>query len=562
MADVIEFSEENILQLSLLRDEETDALIDAGFLSDDHRLSSPMDGVLCFTHQELILQVTAGPHYPVTAPFFDLINLTLSRKDMDGLRATLRCVIEEAAETNCVEKWLDRENSTYGIFEATMVVLKMAQEADALVKAVRSRANQKADEKERIIPHSDPYQKKAAQAITTNEMALKYLGKSAREICDTIPPDYRVLHAEYVIRRDLAARFDACRARLRKKLLRHHESLPSCCANHTRLEDKVEHLLRPRMTFHGTQRHLVPSIVRHGFLKPGSRVPKGGGGGGGGGGNDVHKVRCGSTYGCGIYSSPSAEFSLSYSNSRARPTSPTEYFGLKLIVCATIMGRAREMFRQDDWRTQSQPYKDADSHVANRELEYIVFDPAQIIPIYVLHLDWGADNAKYFEHLPMNPSQWKPRVSAANNMINANEGLDSAYAGERQRAKQAVFAKAAKYFPYGYGPATGGRFVVEEVGEVSEDEEDYGAYQAMRGTENQDRTDMSETNFWGWVEAAEEDEGEDGGGIHTTADEYITEKGSGYRPKSWDSIKRAEWEVEEEDDDGSFNLDWLLLGQV
>ncbi|KAF9873210.1 hypothetical protein CkaCkLH20_09373 [Colletotrichum karsti] len=552
MAD-LEFSEEDIVQLSLLRDEETDALIDAGFLSDDHRLSSPMDDVLCFTHEELILQVTAGIHYPVRAPAFDLINLTLSRRDIDGLRATLRGMIEEAAETNCVEKWLDRENSTYGIFEATKVVLKMAQEVDALVKAVQSRSNQKADEKGRIP--SDQFQRKAVQAITTNEIALEYLGMSAREICETIPSCYRVLHVECVIRRDLAARFDACRARLRERLLLHHKSLPNCCVKHTRLEDKLEHLIRPRMTFHGTQRHFVPSIVRHGFLKPGSRVPKGDKGGYDG---NVHQVRCGSTYGRGIYSSPSADFSLCYTDYWARPTSPTEYFGLKLIVCATIMGRARQMFREDNWRTQSRPYEGADSHVANRELEYIVFDPAQIIPIYVLHLDWGADNAAHFASLPMDPYQWKPKVFASNNRINVNEGLDSAYAGERQRAKQAVFAKAAKYFPYGYGPATGGRFVVEEVGEVSEDEEDYGEYQTMRDTENEDKADMS-TSFWGWVKAAEEDEG----GIHITADEYTAEsKGSGYRPENWDSIKRAEWEVEDEDDDDGFNLDWLSLGQA
>ncbi|KAH0420688.1 hypothetical protein CcaCcLH18_13876 [Colletotrichum camelliae] len=532
----LEFSEEDIVQLALLRDEETDALIDAGFLSDDHRLSSPMDDVLYFTHEELILQVTAGIQYPVTAPFFDLINLTLSRKDIDGLRATLRFVIEESAETNCVEKWLARENSTYGIFEAAKVVLKMAQEADALVKTVRSRANQKADEKERIS--SDQFQKKAAHAITTNGIALEYLGRSAREICETIPSHYRVLHAECVIRRDLTARFDAYRAQLRGRLLRHRKSLPNCCAKHTRLEDKVEHLTRPRMTFHGTQRHVVPSIVRHGFLNPGSRVP-----GGDDGNGNVLKVRCGSTYGRGIYSSPSADFSLGYTGSWARLTSPTEYFGIKLIVCATIMGRARQMYSEDNWRNMSEPYKGADSHVANRELEYIVFDPAQIIPVYVLHLDWGADNAAHFRSLPMDPYQWKPKVFATNNRINFNEGLDSACAGERQRAKQAVFAKVAKYFP-------------------TEDEEDYGEYQTLRGTENEDKTEMSETNFWGWGKAAEEDEGD----IGTTADEYTyytaETKESGRGPGNWVSVKRAKREVEEAGDDGSFNLDWLLLGQV
>jgi len=43
-----------------------------------------------------------------------------------------------------------------------------------------------------------------------------------------------------------------------------------------------------------------------------------------------------------------------------------------------------------------------------------------------------------------------------------------------------LLAKAQKYFPYGYGAASGSKFVVEEVGEVSEDEEDYGVYQKDR----------------------------------------------------------------------------------
>ncbi|KAF6812423.1 parp domain-containing protein [Colletotrichum sojae] len=558
----LEFSEDDMVQLSLLRDEETDALIDAGFLGEDQRLSSPMDDLLCFTYEELVLQVTAGIHYPVTAPCFDLNNLTLSRKDIDSLRATLRWVIENAAETNCIEKWLDRESSEYGIFKATKVVLHLAQEVDVLVKAVRGRTQKEDDQGDGEEKREPWEQRKASEAITTNEIALEYLRKSAKEICETIPSCYRVLHAECVIRHDLAARFDACRDRLREKLLRHRNSLPKCCTKHTRLEDKVEHLVRPHITFHGTQRHFVPTIVRHGFLKPGSRVPKGGKGVHG----NMHEVRCGSTYGCGIYSSPSADFSLSYSDHWARPTSPTEYFGLKLIVCATIMGRPRQMFREDNWRQQSEPYEGADSHVANRELEYIVFDPAQIIPVYVLHLDWGADNADHFANLPLDANQWKPRVSPAKNKLNVNEGLDSVYAGERQRARQAVFAKAAKYFPYGYGPATGGRFVIEEVGEVSEDEEEYGEYQAMRGKENDDETEKSQTNFWGWVKAAEEDEGgrPDRGKGSVPADEYTAERrGFGSRPENWDSIKAARWEkVEEEDDDndGSLNLDRLLFG--
>ena len=39
---------------------------------------------------------------------------------------------------------------------------------------------------------------------------------------------------------------------------------------------------------------------------------------------------------------------------------------------------------------------------------------------------------------------------------------------------------AKKHFPFGFGPAQGDKFVVEEIGEVDEDEEEWGEYQADR----------------------------------------------------------------------------------
>ena len=41
-------------------------------------------------------------------------------------------------------------------------------------------------------------------------------------------------------------------------------------------------------------------------------------------------------------------------------------------------------------------------------------------------------------------------------------------------------AAAMKCFPFGFGTATGTNFVVEEIGEVYDDEEDYGSYQNER----------------------------------------------------------------------------------
>lgn len=59
-------------------------------------------------------------------------------------------------------------------------------------------------------------------------------------------------------------------------------------------------------------------------------------------------------------------------------------------------------------------------------------------------------------------------------------GISSMAPGDWKRAKEAAMARASKYFPYGFGPKTGGKFVIEDVGAVSDDEEEYGDYQKLR----------------------------------------------------------------------------------
>jgi hypothetical protein len=50
----------------------------------------------------------------------------------------------------------------------------------------------------------------------------------------------------------------------------------------------------------------------------------------------------------------------------------------------------------------------------------------------------------------------------------------------KQRAKDERLAQAKRFFAYGFGPVAGKKVIVEEVGAVSDDEEDYGDYQMMR----------------------------------------------------------------------------------
>ncbi|KAF2230984.1 hypothetical protein EV356DRAFT_507945 [Viridothelium virens] len=124
--------------------------------------------------------------------------------------------------------------------------------------------------------------------------------------------------------------------------------------------------------------------------------------------------------------------------------------------------------------------------MANHNLEYVVFDPAQILPCYVLHLDWGAfqNVTKRLSQFQKNPIG-KPKAGA--------EAFRSAYSsdpGDRQRLKEAKKAAAAKWFPYGFGPATGSKFIIEEIGEIDDDEESYGDYQEER------QDGVQKVNIW------------------------------------------------------------------
>jgi hypothetical protein len=513
-----DFTEDDLIQLSLLRDEEIDALIAEKHLAEDQRLLSPLDASVAFKYEELTLHVVAGSGYPVQTLEFSLENHSLSRSQIDKLRGRLRSIITNAETANNLQKWRDRETAnSYGLYEPEMVVLALVREAFKTTKHGKI-----PDKEDPGLPFA---MKNPVSAMSSSEMALHYLGVTAQAIKDEIPKNFRVLHIEEVLRRDLSISFDMYRQRLRKTLeamplgaLR--KFVPGDLQRSHRADDMIEHITKIRKTFHGTQRGRVTNIVRYGFIKPGSKIP---------GTGEIHGVRCGATYGRGIYSSPDPLFALSYSDWGCEATSPKEYFGLKLLVCATTMGRPRLMFRDDDWRLQNHPYEGADSHVGNEGMEYIVFEPCQILPVYVVHLDWGESNADHFYNLPRDPAQWAAeRLKEKKKHPKLESEIQ--YAGDIKRAKKAALARASKYFPYGYGPATGARFTVEEVGEVSEDEEEYGEYQKHREQPNHESA-----SFWTWVKEAEEEEEERQireGGEAALADEYRVQR----RPYDWSAI--------------------------
>jgi hypothetical protein len=118
----------------------------------------------------------------------------------------------------------------------------------------------------------------------------------------------------------------------------------------------------------------------------------------------------------------------------------------------------------------------------------------------VLHLDYGSEAAK--KHLAafqaLKP-HWK-QIKLQARVDSGTQGSDKIEAspGAKQAKKEALKAAASKWFPYGYGPATGTNFVVEEIGDVSDDEDDYGEFQELRGQQEDEhiRREIERTSWF------------------------------------------------------------------
>ncbi|KAF3297409.1 hypothetical protein TWF132_007505 [Orbilia oligospora] len=513
------FTEDDLIQLSLLRDEEIDQIISSSLLPESQRFDPSLHESLTFTQPELILTLTTGPHYPVLPLSYTLQNLTLPRLIIDNLRVELRKIMVTFSENESITRWLTREDNeqNYGIYEPDNIAL-------SLLKTTSSHLTSYRNSLQPLTPHPSAPLNITSQSLKTRSQILSsesgidlttyttpptiqdLLGKTIPQICETIPTNYRILHVENVLKPRLYSDFHTIQSNIRSRLLtlptpslkkvipisHHHRSKSSgVLADRREKESYATYLTTPKITYHGTPRSNIPSIIKHGFLRPGDINPST---------NTPLEIRCGNTYGRGIYTSPSPQFSLMYSGFDATPTPATQFSGLKLIVCATIMGRPAKVTREDNWREQSKPYPNADSHVANNEYEYIMA-------------------AKRKER--KNKQRYED-----------DEESKTLFPADIVRRKQALMARALKWFPYGYGPATGTRFVVEAVADVSDDEEEYGEYQKdkIEGVET------SSNYFW---EMPEID------GVDERFDEFFEER----RAKAGDVVEGAKQEGDDDDDD-------------
>ncbi|KAJ3790065.1 hypothetical protein GGU10DRAFT_3063 [Lentinula aff. detonsa] len=166
------------------------------------------------------------------------------------------------------------------------------------------------------------------------------------------------------------------------------------------------------------------------------------------------------------------------------------------------MGRHVRVTRPDNWRDQSRPSTGLASHTANDGREYIVFNNAQILPCYVVHLDWPSNSeADYFVSNRLGRPEKRPRI----------DNSDSS-PGDRQRLKENRLAQARKFFAYGFGPVPGTSIVIEDIADIEDDEEDYGDYQTSR------LDDVQKVDIWTYRLAGETDK-----------DEYTSQRKAHYR---------------------------------
>ena len=414
------------------------------------------------SHEEMRLEIVTDNEYPTEPPLH--ISVTgISVPDSISITASL---------TNMA----DTKRGSFQLFD-------LIEEARAMLNAIEEKPGSKVEVNADSLCNVEfPGYHDAAPFL--NGITLEMIANRLRQTNVTI------IHAELVMNPHLVSRFK-----------RMQETLSI----------KYSHLKRGDYTvidvsFHGTQRKFIPSIISRGFVKPGDVMN---------GNGDILQVRCGSTWGQGIYSSPEPRYSMNYSDDS--DPSFKRIPGQKLIVCAILRGKAYTC--SNYFRNLTTPFEDYDTHVSPSGFEYVVFNSSQLLPLYVLHVTDGDPNLESF---------WKLRIQQGP-PVHLRVGFD--VLGRRRRMgieeidesetnltlsmKRKILTKVArKHFPLGFGPAAGDKFIVEEIGAVDDDEEEWGEYQMDRKGFQRDGLGISYEE--------DKDEDEDDERPHSLRDEFQT----------------------------------------
>ncbi|CAM1510118.1 Fc.00g004530.m01.CDS01 [Cosmosporella sp. VM-42] len=449
-------------------------------LLEDHRPEAvtswsyncaPTTGTSIFTFNfpKLVLQVgiSSDSQYLTICQVLD-INRLVPRRQLDPVRDEVRQILQGVfGKKEGLVKEFDLE---VAILQALERISELEDEPARGTNPIKPWAAGELSNWEDVL--NNPY---GLDVSTIRDTASEILGKTPEELVKNIPSAWRVIHMESVLRPDFVKRFRAYKEELRCSLKDHQGKLSDKLPPHSQLEGKVraklsreniiEDMTTPRVTFHGTPLKSVASIVRYGFRLPGRVVD----------GKIVASPRSGVAFNRGIYSSQAPFYALSYAAGQHVVTPVGMLPSMRLFVCATVMGRTYRD-QEGQLKVHGPLVEGYDSHF-DGGFEYIVHDERAMLPCYVIHLDLGSAEAKKaLDEAQRNPVQfyWN-RPAKQKQGYTEKQKLAP---GDLKRDREAKKAAAMKWFPYGFGPATGTRFVIEEVGDISDDEEEYGDWQA------------------------------------------------------------------------------------
>lgn len=105
------FTDDELVELELLRDQEIDTLVDTGLLSKEDRWNAECRQGFTLDVAEMTVHIVTGDWYPVKRLSYEVKNISLPRIVVDQLRVALRGIHEIDARANTFKRWSERESS-------------------------------------------------------------------------------------------------------------------------------------------------------------------------------------------------------------------------------------------------------------------------------------------------------------------------------------------------------------------------------------------------------------------------------------------------------------------
>ncbi|EHK19231.1 uncharacterized protein TRIVIDRAFT_225100 [Trichoderma virens Gv29-8] len=418
-------------------------------------------------------------------------NSSIPRRILDPLRQHVRSIFLNLYNEHDDSLRVREEHLHIAILQALEHISEYREEAQHQTDSKTTTTHTKGWSASEISSWEDIVSNPFGLDVSTiRDTASFLLGMTPEEIAQQIPSAWRIIHFENIMREDLLKRFRRYQEHLRavlpeqpglRKKLPPHSSLEGRYRTTLSIDTVVEDMVKPRLTFHGTSLRNVRSIIRNGFLLPGKVAD----------GKRIESPRSGIAFNRGIYSSQSAAYAMSYASGQREQTPLGMLPSMRLFVCATVMGRTYAAKSDNKLGSVHGPLVSGyDSHFDGR-YEYIIHEERAMLPCFVIHLDLGSEEAlRSIRAAQLNPAsiQVTPTTSRASRLH--QEYDDSP--GDRKRKQLALKAAAMKWFPYGFGTATGTSFVIEDIGATSDDSETYGDWQ-----EDKHAYEQSEEQFGG-----------------------------------------------------------------